>query len=75
MARRLEENAGLGMESFSYVVIQKATEPELEVGEVTTPVSLLRTLVSGSSIQPRERLIMRRGVVLTIHQRTNTTTL
>jgi hypothetical protein len=46
MSKRIEGNAGLGMESFSYVVIHKATEPELQPNDITTPVSLLRALVS-----------------------------
>jgi hypothetical protein len=46
MSKRIEGNAGLGMESFSYVVLHKATEPELLPGDITTPTSLLRALVS-----------------------------
>jgi hypothetical protein len=46
MSKRIEGNAGLGMESFSYVVFHKATEPELLPGDITTPTSLLRALVS-----------------------------
>jgi hypothetical protein len=46
MSKRIEGNAGLGMESFSYVVLHKATEPELLPGDITTPTGLLRALVS-----------------------------